>query len=781
MFSIVRVVVLSLLVLSFFAVDIPAQDASGTPPIEVADSAATSKSDSDSGEPKPAPGAALDQPPPSAEVPQVASVATLFDRLTVTGGQGAVDEVPGSAHFIGASDLERQDYSDIHRILRQVPGVNVQEEEGYGLRPNIGMRGTGVERSSKITLLEDGILIAPAPYTAPAAYYFPTAGRMEAMEVRKGSSSIIQGPFTTGGVLNMISTSIPYDFGGNLELFGGTDSTARMHASIGDGSERFGWLFETYQLQTDGFKELDGGGDTGVKLQDYVGKLRFNTSSSARIQQALELKLGKTIQDGDETYLGLTEEDFASTPYRRYAGSQADRIDTDHEQIQLRHFIQPLAYADVTTTVYRNDFFRNWYKLGSVGGVSISDILDNPDAHPGLLAIVRGDADNTTGSLSIVANRRDYYSQGVQSVAAFRFDAAGAAHELEVGVRYHEDAEDRFQEADRWGMQNGRMFLVTPGAPGTNANRVSNAEALAFFVHDQMRFGRWTVQPGLRYETIDFVRTDYGRNDPDRTGSNLNVRQNGVDVVIPGIGVTYSMSPAWGFFGGAHKGFAPPGAGSDVRTEAEESINYEAGARYESGPVRAQLVGFFNDYSNLLGRDTLSSGGSGEGDLFNGGEVDVLGIEASFSTDFAQSLGLNRQVPFRLSYTWTRAEFQTGFETDFEDWAPRVEPGDEVPYIPEQQWSTEIGTVNEKWGTFVTLNYTDAMRTSAGQGPIPDGEGTDSYFTADLSAEYQLISKLRLRAMVRNLTDETYVVARRPAGLRPGMSRSVMLGFTWGF
>ena len=756
-----------------------------SPDTEAGESPAASKSEATS-QSQPASTAAdsvaAETIPVAPESPeQIASAATLFDRLTVTGGAGRIDEVPGSAHYLGSSALERQDYSDIHRILRQVPGVNVQEEEGYGLRPNIGMRGTGVERSSKITLLEDGILIAPAPYTAPAAYYFPTAGRMEAMEVRKGSSSIIQGPFTTGGVLNMISTSIPYAFGGNVDLFGGTDSTARMHASVGNGSERFGWLFETYQLQTEGFKELDGGGETGVELQDYVGKLRFNTASSSRIQQALELKIGKTIQDGDETYLGLTQADFETSPYRRYAGSQADRIETDHDQVQIRHFIQPFQNADVTTTVYRNDFFRNWYKIGSVGGVSIGNVLDDPGQHASLLSVIRGEADDLSGALSVTANRREYFSQGAQSVAAFRFATSGLSHEMEIGIRYHEDGEDRFQENDRWGMRGGQMFLVAEGLPGSNANRISEAKATAFFVHDQMSFGRWTLQPGVRFETIDFRTSDYGRNDSERTGSALSVRTNDVDVVIPGIGLTYSLNQSWGLFGGIHKGFSPPGAGSDDRTEAEESINYEAGFRYDADPVRVQIVGFFNDYSNLLGRDTLSSGGAGDGDLFNGGEVDVYGLEASVNSDLGRRMNLSRQVPFRVSYTFTQAEFQNAFETSFEDWAPRVSPGDELPYLPQHQWSTELGTVNEKWGAFVTLNYTDEMRTSAGQGPIPEDEGTDSYFTADLSAEYTLVSQLRLRAMIRNLSDETYVVARRPAGLRPGMPRSVLVGFTWGF
>ena len=140
-------------------------------------------------------------------------------------------------------------------MIRQVPGVTVQLEDGYGLRPNLSIRGTASERSARITLLEDGILIAPAPYSAPSAYYFPTAGRLSGIEVLKGPAAITEGPYTVGGAINLLSTPIPEQRAGLVNVQLGEDATWREHANHGDGNGKFGWLAENRTAERRGGKE----------------------------------------------------------------------------------------------------------------------------------------------------------------------------------------------------------------------------------------------------------------------------------------------------------------------------------------------------------------------------------------------------------------------------------------------------------------------------------------------------------------------------------------------
>jgi Fe(3+) dicitrate transport protein len=715
----------------------------------------------------------------------IESPEIVVSREMLLGGTGMITGIPGSAHYIDNAELEKHNNTDIHRILMSIPGITIQEEDGYGLRPNIGMRGTGVERSQKINLMEDGVLIAPAPYSAPAAYYFPTVGRMESIEIRKGSSQIKYGPYTTGGALNLLSTRIPVQLKGKLNVNRGGHDQRETHASIGNAFSNFGFLAETYHISANGFKNLDNGGPTGFNKEDYLVKLRFNTNRTAPLYQSLTVKLSKTDEVSNETYLGLAQNDFAIDPFRRYAGSQVDVLNTDHKQATATHFLMLDEKFDITTTLYRNEFSRNWYKLDRVRAgtdgarIKIKDLLDDLASFEQEYSIISGTSSVNDNALEVKANNRSYFSTGIQSIIGFQAGSIGTAlHQIELGIRYHEDEIDRFQWVDSYRMNSGIMEIANSGIPGTESNRIGSAKTFAYFAQYKFRKGKFSTLPGMRYETMRLKQFDYGKSDPGRLGNDLKLRGNAVSIWIPGIGIEYEFNENLQTFAGIHKGFSPPGPKEG--TDPETSINYEFGTRWSSDFADTQLTLFFNDYDNLLGSDLAGTGGSSTGDLFNGGKVEIKGLEYSANFDLSKIVPVQQySLPITAMYTFTDGVFKNTFESEYDPWGD-VSIGDEIPYLSRHQFSIVSGIAAAAWNFDISGKYSGTVRTVAGQGDFTGSQRVNSRFIVDANAEHRLMNNTLLIVSVKNLLDTTYIAARRPAGIRPGLPRTVIIGVKTG-
>lgn len=710
------------------------------------------------------------------------------EEVTILGSQEAARKIPGSAHFIGEEQLRQFAYSDVQRIVREVPGVSLQIEDGYGLRPNIGIRGVATERSGRITLLEDNVLIAPAPYSAPSAYYFPTMGRIAAVEVVKGPAAITQGPYTIGGALNMVSTPIPMETEGNLLTEVGEDSTYRVHAKYGGRSDSgFGFLLEAHQWQSDGFQTIDrSSNNTGLDVSDFTAKLSYAPNGSPH---AVELKLQLANQDSNQSYLGLTDADFAGDAMRRYGLSEFDNIETEHEQVILRYSYDVSANLSLSATAYNNTHYRNWFKTegidlqGSaseadysrtswanvINAVNAGTTIDGVSAEQ-LQGILDGSVDTPAGSLQLRSNNRDYFSRGIQFGGSWDGDFGGAMHSLRFGLRLHEDEEDRFQRNDAYSQTNGKIALDYLGSAGGAGNRVQSAQALAFYVHDEISVGNWTLSPGLRYEDIDQDRVRYtggaARNFRDS-------RKNSTQVWLPGLGVSYQLTANWSLLGGAHKGFTAPTNSPGV--DEEVAINYELGARFQDGSLSAEVIGFLSDYDNLLGQCTASSGSDCViGDAFNGDAATVAGLEALLSADLSPNSAY--RLPLTLSYTRIDGEFDTAIaDTDF---FGTVEAGDPLPYLPENQLRVALGVEAGRWATYLSANYVDDVCVRAS---CEEFERTDDSLTIDVSASYQLSAALNLFARAENLTNTHDIMGRQPYGARPNKERTLSAGLRFDF
>ncbi len=696
--------------------------------------------------------------------------------ISLTSGMTGSYALPGNGFYLSPRRLKAFRDFDINNQLKEIPGVYFQEEDGFGLRPNIGLRGTGSERSQKITIMEDGILAAPAPYSAPAAYYFPTFGRMYSMELLRGSSQIRFGPYTTGGAINLISTPIPAVMKAGLSMEGGSYGFHRLHSFAGNSHKNVAYLVEGHFMGSNGFKRLPGAESTGFEKSDFLAKLRFNTAPDRKVYQSITLKAAWMSENSNESYLGLSEADFRSDPFQRYAASARDLMQAGQRQLSALYKLILSRNAELAATVYRNDFSRNWYKLDKIiadgDALSISNIFDGSSRGMQALAIARGDS---SGELLLKANNRSYVSQGIQANAAFSFRRGAFRHKWLLGSRLHYDRMDRFQQRDRYRIDQYVLYLTEKGAPGSESNRIVSALAWSGFMQYTLEVKGLTLVPGLRLESSRNQKLDYGPSDPDRSGEDLVLSHNHAFALIPGIGADYQMKRGYSLFAGVHRGYSPPGTQAGARPES--SVNYELGLRKSEGLFQSQLTFWLHDFSNLLGSDLAASGGSGSGLLYNGGAVLARGTEFKISYDLRGRSSHGAALPVSLIYAFTKANFLNNFESDYEPWGV-VQAGDELPYIPRHTLTLQSAWQSATTQVELRFNYQSAMRSRAGSGPLMPDHATEAHYTLDASVHQRLNKHFTIYLSGNNLTNSLYIAARRPAGVRPGAPRILRLGLS---
>ena len=728
-----------------------------------------------------------------ADLPDNPNNDIILEEVSIVGSRTKARQIAGAAAYLGPEQLERFSYSDIQSILRSVPGISLQTEDGFGLRPNISIRGVATERSSRITLLEDNILIAPAPYAAPAAYYFPTPGRIHSIEILKGPAAITQGPYTVGGALNMISTPISGDNHVNLMIEAGADATYRSHAWLNRRiSDQTQVLLETHQWQSDGFQHFQKSNqDTGLNVQDYMFKFRYQSKDD---RHQIELKLQETRQVSNQSYLGLTDPDFEDSPLLRYDVSALDKMRSQHQQAMIQYRFSPTPSSKLVITGYQNRLYRNWFKTHGIdldgsltnadyAGLSWNKVisainLDQPlnGTTPAFLSgLLQGTSDTPEGSIQLRANARHYLSRGVQAKFERLFETKNSQHELELGIRIHEDYEDRLQRNSTYHQASSALILDDLGKWGNAGNQIQAAKAYALHLHDNIRINKLTLSPGIRFEYIQQHRTRWETRpaispDPSsRDSGNLrDQRENRSKIWLPGFAALYQLNDAMTLVAGVHRGFSAAGNAPGAREES--SVNYELGIRVDKG-YELEAIYFLSDYDNILGQCTASSGSQcTTGDVFNGDAATVQGLEFSASTRFETSGYF--AMPLSISYTWLDSRFDSDIaDTDF---FGDVSRGDPIPYLPEQQLQLATGLVGPRWSHFINLNFQMGVCVRASCGPF---EKTENNTTLDLTSQLELNGATQIFFKIENALNAQRIVGRQPYGARTNRNKAATLGF----
>ena len=651
-----------------------------------------------------------------------------LEAVTIIGTQEDLQSLPGSGAIIASDDLDMFEFSDVGKALSLVPGVYFRPEDGYGLRANIGIRGTIPNRSAKIALMEDGILIAPAPLSAPDAYYTPTFGRMSGIEVLKGPSALTEGPNTLGGAVNLISTPIPAENGGTLNLEMGQDGNRKLHAHYGGNSGALGFLVEVYDHNSDGYMEINGnpGRDSGFDKNDVVLKLSYQINDNS----SLLLKYQDSDETSDQTYVGLADVDFARNPTSRYALTALDQMNNEHEGYNLT-FRTERENMSFSATYFYNDYMRNWFKTDNIGasvtaagvmtnitgasGNSLSNVIDACNAAVAAACNVLNAT--TTGAALLKNNNRLYNSEGIDLKATFET----GNHNITVGYRDMDDYESRYQLEDGYSVAIGGAMTktFTDTATSTSDNRRKDGKLEEYFITDAISLGNWTVTPGLRFTDYETTEVKWSDEQARAVVSSTSTKKG--DASLFGIGATYDMANGT-LYMGMHEGMTP------TMGDAETADNYEIGYRNDN----LDIAYFLSDYDNFVGTCTVSSGcPAGDGTPYNGGTAEISGIEISYSESFNE----DGEVPMSMAINVTsqEAEFSGTFTSDY---FGSITKGDNMKQIPEILVSI-VNSATIRGTTYNTMvrHIGDTCSSSYGASGCSVEDRMDAYTVIDMSAE----------------------------------------------
>ena len=699
----------------------------------------------------------------------------VVESVTIIGSKDDLINLAGSGAVVSNEDLQKAMDTDIQKILTAVPGIYMRTEEGYGLRPNISIRGTAIERSAKVTVMEDGVLVAPSPYTSSSAYYFPTTGRIHAVEVLKGPAVVSQGPQTIGGAINLISTPIPVVNSGKFVQEIGQNGMARTHAYYGASQGNFGALVEVHEHSSDGFDSIANvGGDTGFDKSDLMIKARYSSGN-----HSLTFKRVDIDENSDQSYVGLTQSSFKSNPRVRYGATAYDEMMNDGEQTSLT-YVGDFDNFDVVFTSWQNDYHRDWFKVSDFNNDKehgeqddINELISSANnGSANAQAILDGEL---PVEIEYKHNNRYYTNEGYQ----FTVSSEIGIHALTFGYRDMEDSESRIQAheySDQAADGSLSPLYGYVGLSGSN-NRLRESSATSYYLEDTMDFGKLALTVGFRSEEYDQRHRRWGEG----AGPNLTaVRITSVrdtfaenDHNTSSFGATYDLSDTTTLVAGFHEGMTPM-----FGADPEEADNMELGVRYSEGTTNIEAFYFASDYSRLAAECTLVSGASCDADesaVFSGGEAEVSGLEFSGSWMLQGDNGV--MYPISVNYTSTDATFKNSSDSDY---FGTVAAGDDLPYIPDSQSSIIVGFINDNGlsgnARLVNIGSSCSLAACGTYNEIEES----SYL--DLNLRKALNDSMSVYLIVENTLDSEDLISRAPSeGARSQKPRTMKVGFSYNF
>lgn len=505
------------------------------------------------GEPAPS-GPAAQPRPGAADIPEVVIVAGR--------DEGAAYRTPlphaGGRDVIGPEEVRASGALNAQELLRRTPGVYFFEETGTDSKPNIAVRGVtstaeGSGRSANVSLLADGIPLAPAPYGHAGQSLFPfTLERVHAVDLIRGGRTVRYGPNTVGGIINFLTRPIPERT--TIEQILGANSYGDWFSYTGAGTtlDRLGVWAEAVYKKGDTYRDH---GD--FTIQNYALKAAYDFSEALRGLVQLEW-----FDDYSRLADGLSLAAFRDDPTQNLSRKNRFEGDQLRANFRLEWTIDERSRLDLSGYAFTGD---RTFHLGS----------------PSFYGRDPNYVDATPRPMSVWAIQPQY-TRG--------YELGDLDGELVAGLRYQE--EDITRKAERF---------ASSGTKTVRSDNTYDYQALSIFVENSFRHGGLSVTPGVRIEVVDIAaKNELSGVSVDRDFNEL----------LPALGASYMVAEEWSVYGNIQSSFQPPQANhveissNSQDFSAEYAWTYEIGTRSSmcDGLIAPDLTLYWINYKDRIER-----------------------------------------------------------------------------------------------------------------------------------------------------------------------------------
>ena len=665
--------------------------------------------------------------------PELEEVVVFASRAsTATKTDTPLIETPQAISVVTAEQIAERGARNYQDVFRYSAGVDTEQVGDDQRGDFFSIRGFSVKQYL------DGLNKQPDFLYGSRMEVFT----LERAEVLRGPSSVLYGAGSTGGLLNAVSKTPKFEFGGELGLQLGDYELALVQADVtGPLSEQFAGRF--VGMYREGELMWDGQPNDKVVAMPSI---------TWQIGERTELTLIGLYQDEDlgaQTYLPMEKTVHASAADPR---------------IPIDFFVGEPGFNHMKSEQLAGTLLFSHRFSDAIELVSNTRYVDQDVDYGEVYAYgfpPYEDPERTLLTRQFYVLDETYRVLNSDSHVKFNFDTGLLAHTLLFGVDYTEFEQDRqegfscpgFTLPPCWSSSPPPLDIYNPvyGQPFdfgfTNAYETRSTQ-LGFYLQDQIRIkDRVSVVLGVRQDEATSEATISPKDKTDATTFRVGVIGEVYEGVSPYLSYSESFTPVFGgdFYGNPF--------------EPQEGRQYEVGVKWQPNQNSLVTVNYFDiEESNFLSQDPDNIQ-----NFIQAGRIGSTGYELEAIVNLDNGFGVT------ANYSFTEAEVLEGTSSH--------PAGDRVEGIPEDLaslWLTQAFTTSDvfHWRVGAGVRYVGDKIDFAQLQLTP----SVTQYDAMAEANYK---DWTFALNINNLTDEEYCAflsgyAYPDGTCYPGLTRTII-------